>query len=52
MRIFSVFFIIPRVIDIHGHRLEIFTFVSETHENVNLIFDIRYIFELEGIINT
>ena len=31
----SMLFIIPIVIDIHGQRFEIFTLVSETHENVD-----------------
>ena len=31
----SMLFIIPIVIDIHGHRLEIFIFVSEIHEYVD-----------------
>ena len=48
----SVLFIIPIVIDIHGHRFEIFTFVSEIHENVDLVLGIKNIFELEGIINS
>ena len=39
------------VIDIHGHRFKIFT-VSEIHENVDLVFGIKFIFELEGIINS
>ena len=43
---------IPIVIDIHGHRFEIFTLVSEVHENVDLVFALRNIFELEGIINS
>ena len=33
----SVLFNIPVIIDIHGHRFEIFTLVSEIHENVDLI---------------
>ena len=37
----SVLFIIPIVIDMHGHRFEIFTLVSEIHENVNLVFGIK-----------
>ena len=37
----SVLFIIPIVIHIHGHRLEIFTLVSEIHENVDLVFGIK-----------
>ena len=39
------------MIDICGHRLEIFTLVSEIHENVDLVLEIKNIFELEGIIN-
>ena len=48
----SVLFIIPNIIDIHGHRFEIYTIVSEIHEHVDLAFDIKNIFELEGIINS
>ena len=32
----SVLFIIPVIVDIHGHRFEIYTLVSEIHENVSL----------------
>ena len=39
------------VLDIHGHRFEIFTPVSEIHENIDLVLGIKNIFELEGIIN-
>ena len=45
-------FIIPVIIDIHRHRFEIFTLVSEIHENVDLVFGIKNLFELEGVINT
>ena len=31
----SVLFIIPIVIDIHGHKFKIFSLVSEIHENVD-----------------
>ena len=48
----SVLFIIPIVIDIHGHRFEIFTQVTEIHENVDLVLGIKNIIELEGIINS
>ena len=47
----SVLFIIPTVIYVHGHRFEIFTLVSEIHENVDLVSGKKNIFELEGIIN-
>ena len=33
----SVLFIIPVIIDVHGHRFEIYTLVSEIHENVDLV---------------
>ena len=33
----SVLFIIPVIIDVHGHRLEIYTLVSEIHENIDLV---------------
>ena len=45
-------FIIPIVIDIHGHRFKIFTLGSEIHENVDLVLGIKNIFELKGIINS
>ena len=44
-------FIIPVIIGVHGHRFEIYTLISEIHENVNLVLGIKNIFELEGIIN-
>ena len=48
----SVFFIIPIIVDIHGHRFEIYTLVSEIHENVPLVLGIKNTFELEGVINS
>ena len=47
----SVLFVIPVIIDIHGHRFEIFTLVSEIHDNVNLVMGMKNIFELEGVID-
>ena len=47
----SVLFMIPVIVDIHGHRFEIYTLVSEIHENVDLVLSIKSIFELEGVIN-
>ena len=48
----SVLFIIPVIIDIHGHRFEIFTLVSEIHDNVDLVMGMKNIFELEGVIDS
>ena len=48
----SVLFMISVIIEVHGHRFEIYTLVSEIHENVNLVLGIKNVFELEGIINS
>ena len=45
----SVLFVIPVIIDIHGHRFEIFTLVSEIHDNVDLVMGMKNIFKLEGV---
>ena len=38
--------------DIHGHRFEIFTLVSEICDNVDLVMGMKNIFELEGMIDS
>ena len=48
----SVLFIIPVIIDVHGHRFEIYTLVSESDENVDLVLGIKNVFELEGVIDS
>ena len=48
----SVLFIIPVMVDIHGHRYEIYTLVSEIYKNVHLVLGIKNVFELEGVINS
>ena len=45
-------FIIPVIVDIHGHRCEMYMLVSEIHENVDLVLGIKNVFELEGEINS
>ena len=45
-------FIIPVIVDIHGHIFEIYTLASEIHENVDLVLGKKNIFELEGIISS
>ena len=45
----SVLFVIPVIIDIHGHRFEIFTLVSKIHDNVDLVKGMKNIFKLEGV---
>ena len=48
----SVLFIIPIIIDVHRHRFEIYTLVSEIHENVDLVLGIKNVFQLGGVINS
>ena len=48
----GVLFIIPVVTDIHGKKFEVFTFISEIHENVDLVLGIKNISELKGIITS
>ena len=36
----------------YGHRFEIYTLVSEIHENVDLVLGIKNVFELKGVINS
>ena len=37
----DVLFIIPIIVGIHGHRFEIYTLVSEIHENIDLVLGIK-----------
>ena len=48
----SVLFVILVIVDIHGHRFDIYTLVSKIHENVDLVLGIKNIFELKGVINS
>ena len=48
----SVLFMIPVIIEVHKHRFEIYTLVSEIHENVDLVLGIKNVFKLEGVINS
>ena len=43
---------IPVIIEVHNHRFEIYTLMSEIHENVDLVLGIKNIFELESVINS
>ena len=48
----GVLFVIPVIIDIHRHRFEIYTLVSEIHENVDLVLGIKNVFRLEEVIDS
>ena len=46
-KFFSTLFVIPLIVDIQRQRIEVYTFVSEMHENVHLVLGIKNIFELD-----
>ena len=48
----GVLFVIPVIIEIHGHKLEVFTLVSEIFDNVDMVLGIKNIYELEGVIDS
>ena len=48
----GVLFLIPVIMTIQNHRFQIFTLVSEIHENVDLVIGIKNLFELEGVIDS
>ena len=48
----GVLFIMPVILTIQSHRFEIFTVVSEIHENVDIVIGIKNLFELEGLIDS
>ena len=48
----GVLFVITVIMTIQNHRFEIFTLVSEIHENVDLVNGIKNLFELEGVIDS
>ena len=48
----GVLFMIPVIIEINGHRLEVFTLVSEIFDNVDMVLGIKNLFELVGVIDS
>ena len=48
----GVLFVIPVIVEVHGHRLEVFTLVSEIFDNVDMVLGIKNIYELEGVIDS
>ena len=43
---------IPVIVEICGHRLEVFPLVSEIFDNVDMVLGIKNIFKLEGVIDS
>ena len=48
----GVLFVIPVIVVINKHRLEVFTLVSEIFDNVDVVLGIKNLFEIEGVIDT
>ena len=48
----GVLFVIPVIVGINKHRLEVFTIVSEIFDNVDMVLGIKNLFELEGVKDT
>ena len=48
----GVLFVKPVIITVQKHRFEIFTPVSEVHENVDIVLGIKNLYELEGVIDS
>ena len=47
----AVLFVIPVIIEVHGHLFEVFTLVSEIHDNVDLVLGMRNAYKLERIVD-
>ena len=48
----GVLFVIPVIVVINKHRLEVFTLVSEIFDNVDMVLGIKNLFEIESVIDT
>ena len=48
----GVLFVIPDIVEINKHRLEVFTLVSEIFDNVDMVLGIKNVFKLEGVIDS
>ena len=48
----GVLFVIPVVIEVWGHRLEVFTLMLEIFDNVDMVLGIKNTFELEGVLDS
>ena len=48
----GVLFVIPVIVEINGHRLEVFMLVSEIFDNVDMVLGIKNLFEFEGVIDS
>ena len=47
----AVLFVIPVIIEVNKHVFELFTLVSEIHDNIDLVLGMRNAYTLEGIVD-
>ena len=47
----AVLFVIPVIMEVHEHIFEVFTLVSEIHDNVDLVLGMKNAYQLEGIVD-
>ena len=47
----SILFVIPIIVDIHGHRFEIYTLIYIIHKNIDTVLGIKNVLRLEGVIS-
>ena len=47
----AALYIVPVIIEVHEHIFEVFTLVSEIHDNVDPVLGMKNAYELEGIID-
>ena len=47
----AVLFVILVIIEIHSHLFEVFTLMSEIHDNVDIVLGMKNAYELEGIVD-
>ena len=48
----GVLFVVPVIVEINGHSLEVFMLGSEIFDNVDMVLGIKNLFEIEGVIDT
>ena len=48
----GVLFVIPVVINLHGHRFEEYTLLSEILNNLGMVMRIKNLYEMKGVLST
>ena len=48
----NILFIVPVIINIHGHLFEIYTAVAEIHNSVDIVFGLKNMYEIEAELST